>query len=191
MNERRIKGMNIAQTAAFLNERLSASQRDAVYALLSEPLKAKLKNVDTSEWYPVEDQVAIQRAMAEVLGSNEVAEAKIRELGGYLFSAALGTFMRLVLRVLTPAMFLKKTGDIWPRMFDFGSFEADPSTMSDGKATMIMRGVDGCDWFPAVSAGFIEEAMKAMNYANVTVDYAPMAEEPEGTFRFIVTWAKS
>lgn len=189
MSERRIKGMNLAQTMLFIDERLSHVQRQQVHAQLSESLKAKLRLVDASEWYPVEDQIEIQRAMAKVAGSEEAAEALARQLGGHLFGAALGTFMRLVLRVLTPAMFLKKTADIWPRMFAFGSFEADSSAMDRGSATMTMRGVDGCDHFPAVSAGFIEHAVAAMGYSNVKVEFAPIAGEPEGTYRFLVSWS--
>jgi len=183
--------MNIAQTVSFLNERLSANLRDATYALLSDSLKAKLKYVDPSEWYPIEDQVELQRAMAKAIGSEDSAEAKQRELGQYLFDAALGTFMRLVLRVLTPPMFLKKTSDIWPRMFSFGSFEADPSPMGDGTAVMLLRGVEGCDGVAAVSAGFIEAAMKAMNYGEVHVSYEPMSSDPQGSYRFVVQWAKA
>lgn len=184
--------MNLQQTASYLNERLSANQRDAVYALLSDSLKAKLRYVDSSEWYPIEDQAELLTALAKVMDSEEAAEAKFRELGEYLFNAALGTFMRLVLRVLTPPMFLKKTSDIWPRMFSFGTFEADSSSMQDGKAIMIMRDVGGFPGVGGVSAGFIEAAMKAMNYGNVSVTYEPIAGEAEGSaYRFHVSWAKA
>lgn len=189
MSDRRIKGTNLVQIAAFIDERYSHSDRQKIYAELSDELKAKLKSIEPSEWYPVDDENALERAMASVAPSEEEAEKKARELGRHLFTMALGTFMRLVLRVLTPAMFLKKTRDIWPRMFNFGSFEADPSMMKDNKAVMIMRGVEGCDYFPSVSAGFIEEAVAAIGFANVKVNYAPMEGQPEGTFRFDVEWA--
>lgn len=189
MSDRRIKGTNLAQIATFIDQKYSHRDREKIYALLPSDLKATLKVVDPSEWYPVEYENTLERAMASVAANEEEAERNARELGRYLFDMALGTFMRLVLRVLTPPMFLKKTSDIWPRMFSFGSFEADASMMESGKAVMLMRGVEGCEWMPSVSAGFIEAAMVAMNYSDVTVNYEPMAGEPEGSYRFFVTWA--
>lgn len=189
MSDRRIKGANLVQIVAFIDERYSHADRQRIYAQLSDELKAKLKSIEPSEWYPVDDENALEAAMAKVAPSEEEAEKTARELGHFIFKAALGTFMRLVLRVLTPAMFLKKTRDIWPRMFDFGSFEADASMMQDNKAQMIMRGVEGCDYFPAVSAGFIEAAVEAIGFEKVKVDYRPAEGEPEGNFRFYVEWA--
>lgn len=177
------------QIVAFIDERYSHSDRQKIYAQLSDELKAKLKSIEPSEWYPVDDENALERAMATVAPNAEEAERMARELGRFIFTAALGTFMRLVLRVLTPAMFLKKTRDIWPRMFDFGSFEADASMMKDNRAEMVMRGVDGCDYFPPVSAGFIEAAVEAIGFKSVQVRYEPAEGEPAGTFRFFVEWS--
>lgn len=191
MSERQIKGANLAQIAAFIDQKFSHRDREKIHAQLSPELKSVLKAIDASAWYPVEYENAIEEAMATVAADRDEAERNARELGRHLFDQALGTFMRLVLRVLTPAMFLKKTSDIWPRMFSFGSFEADNSQLENGKAVMIMRGVEGCPWMPAVSAGFIEQAMKAMGYGEVNVVYGPLEGAPEGSFRFVVEWAKA
>lgn len=188
MPNRRTKGTNIANIAKFIDERYSHSDRQKIHAALSDEVKSTLRAIDASEWYSVEIENSLHRAMGSVAESDEQAEQKRRELGQYLFDAALGTFMRLVLRVLTPAMFFKKTKDIWPRMFDFGSFEAE-AVMESNKAIMIMRGIQGLDYMADVSAGFIEQAVKTIGYANVDVTVEPIAGEPEGNHHFHVRWS--
>lgn len=189
MSERCTKGTNLANIVSFIDNHYSHSDRQKIYTHISNELKSKLKDIDSSAWYPVEHENELERAMAKVAANEAEVEANARALGRHIFNQALGTFMRLVIRVLTPAMFFKKTGEIWPRMFDFGSFQADASAIKDNRAVMHMRGVEGCDYIPAVSAGFIEQAVTAIGYANVAVKVSPIDGEPAGNFRFDVQWS--
>lgn len=187
MSMRNTKGTNLATVAKFIDEKYSHSDRERIHAQFSDELRSTLKVVDPSEWYSVDLERELHAAMAAIAESEEEAEARSRELGRYLFEAALGTFMRLVMRVLTPAMFFKKTKDIWPRMFSFGAFEVDANELEKNRAVMLMSGVEGCDYMPTVSAGFIEQAVQTIGYKEVEVDIESLAEP--GAYRFEVRWA--
>lgn len=190
MTDRLTKGFNLEQTVLFVDTAFSASERDRIYARLPGELKARLGALKTGDWYPIADQVAFLDAMVAVVASPEAGEHKARALGRHLSDAATGTFMRLVLKVLTPRMFLKKAGDIWPRMFSFGAFECDPSGFGEGKAVMTLRDVDGFAHVAPVSAGWMEGVFGAMGFGGVRVRYALLApEEPRAGYRFDIEWS--
>ncbi|HSQ63784.1 MAG TPA: DUF2378 family protein [Polyangiaceae bacterium] len=189
-DDRLTKGFNVEQTITFIDSHFSAAVRDQIVAQLAPDMREKLPRVRAGNWYPIGDLVALLTAMAHVAASEPEAERTARALGRHLSDAATGTFMRLLLKVMTPPVFLKKMPDIWPRMFSFGSFEVDPTGFKDKRASMIMRGVDGFDHVAPVSAGWIEGVHAAMGCGGVDVRYTGLEAEPRGSaFRFEVKWS--
>ncbi len=190
MTDRMVKGFNLEQTASFIDSHYSHDDRERIHAHLPAALKERLARVKSGSWYPLEDQVALQRAMAAVAPDPETAHRNAVALGRHLSNAATGTFMRLLLKVLTPKVFLKKVPDIWPRMFNFGTFESDPSAFEECGATMLMRDVGGFDHVDAVSTGWIEAVFVAMGHEDAQVASAPMQGEDAGTaYRFDIRWS--
>ncbi len=189
-DDRLTKGFNLEQTITFIDTHYSAQVRDRIIEQLPRDVRDKLPRVRTGNWYPIGDLVAFLRAMASVAPADDEAERTSRALGRHLSDAATGTFMRLLLKVMTPPVFLKKVPDIWPRMFSFGTFEVDPAGFKEKRATMIMRGVDGFEHVAPVSAGWIEGVFEAMGCGGVDVRYEPLETEPGGgAFRFGVQWS--
>lgn len=189
MTERLVKGFNLEQTSAFIDQHYSHDVREKIHTQLPRDLEQKLSSVKSGGWYPLADLVGLLEAMAEVAESPETAEDNARLLGQFLSNAATGGFMRLLLKVLTPPVFLKKVPDIWPRMFSFGEFESDPSGFPSGKAAMVMRDVDGFDYVASVSVGWIESVFSAMGYPEASVSCQPVDGEPTGSaFRFDISW---
>ena len=189
MTERLVKGFNLEQTLAFIDHHYSHDVRQTIHARLPAALEGKLATVKSGTWYPLADLVTILQTMAEVAESPDVAEDNARLLGQFLSHAATGGFMRLLLKVLTPPIFLKKVPDIWPRMFSFGVFESDPSGFSSGTAVMTMRDVDAFDFVAPVSVGSIESVFSSMGYPDATVGCQPVEGEPKGSaFRFDISW---
>ena len=190
MTDRLTKGFNLEQTVLFVDNAFTASERDQIHARLPEDLRARLGSLQTGAWYPIADQVAFLDAIVAVVSNPEEGERKARALGRHISDAATGTFMRLVLKVLTPKMFLKKAGDIWPRMFSFGVFECDPSAFGDKQAVMTLRDVDGFAHVAAVSAGWMEGVFGAMGFDGVRVQYAPLpGATPASGYRFDIAWS--
>ncbi len=189
MADRLTKGFNLEQTVLFIDQAFSASERDRIYARLPEQLKGRLGGLRTADWYPIDDQVAFLEAMVAVVSGPEEGERRTRALGRFISDAATGTFMRLVLKVLTPNIFLRKAGSIWPRMFSFGIFESDPSGFGDKRAVMILRDVGGFAHVAGVSAGWIEGVFGAMGFNDVRVRYGLLPDvEPGSGWRFDIDW---
>lgn len=190
MADRLTKGFNLEQTVRFVDAAFSANERDRIYERLPEDLRTRLRALRTGDWYPIADQVAFLEAMAVVASNPDEAERKARALGRYISDAATGTFMRLVLKVLNPQMFLKKAGDIWPRMFSFGDFEYDPSGFGERRAVMTLRDVADFPHVAPVSAGWMEGVFGAMGFGDVRVRWAPLGEgAPSAGYRFDIDWS--
>lgn len=189
MTERLVKGFNLEQTSAFIDHHYSHDVREKIRTHLPLELEQRLSSVKSGGWYPLADLVALLEAMAQAADSHKTAEDNARLLGQFLSNAATSGFMRLLLKILTPTVFLKKVPDIWPRMFSFGQFESDPSGFPSGKAAMVMRDVDGFDYVAPVSVGWIESVFSAMGYPDASVSCRPIDGEPAGSaFRFDISW---
>lgn len=190
MTDRMVKGFNLEKTAGFIDSHYSHDDRQRIHAQLSPELRGRLERVSAGAWYPLRDQVELLHAMASVAADASEAERNAVELGRHLSRAATGTFMRLLLKVLTPPVFLKKVPDIWPRMFSFGRFESDASTFPSGRTVMIIRDVDGFDYVAPVSVGWIESVFEAMGYPSASVKAGPVEGEPRGSaIRFEIEWS--
>ncbi len=189
MSEKLVTGVNLEQTAAFIDLHYAHDLRDRIYAHLPAELRERLPRVRATDWYPLADQVALLVAMASVAASPAEASANARALGRHISGATTSTFMRLLLKVTSPQTFLRKASHVWPRMFSFGSFHADLTGCGSKVAVIVMRGVDGFDYVEDVSAGWIEGMFAAMGCANASVTPTAIEREPPGTaYRFNIEW---
>src|SRR5262249_27998190 len=75
---------------------------------------------------------------------------------------ATNTFLRLLMRVLTPSLFAKKMPSLWTRDNTAGSVEVDPSGIKAGRLFFKFSDVDGYAYCPPVFVGWVAFAMEAM-----------------------------
>ncbi len=127
MSEPQGRGYILAATHGFLLHKAGETKGAEITAGLSPELKETLATVKPAGWYPVELFGELNRALVDNLsdGSEDSAREVLLECGRYMGREASNTFLRLLMKVMTPNTLAKKLPDFWKRDFSVGRVEVE------------------------------------------------------------------
>lgn len=129
-----------------------------------------LPNVKHAEWYPREYLMEIMKGIARVKNNDAGAYQDLVAYGSYVATEATNTFLKLLLKMLTPTLFAKKVPDFWQRDHrGSGHFEADVQNAGEGLIRMRLLGAGGFDHVGITAIGFITCGLKTMGKKDVQV----------------------
>lgn len=157
-----IKGYLIVATGRFITG--DAAVRERVPPEILEEIAKHEKSIKPNHWYPRPDIMVLWRAIAA--GSDEAAAYRdLVRCGDSIANYAAGTFLRLLLKMLTPRMFARKFPDLWAHDHQGGHIENDK--IDDKSMTVTIKDIEGFDHASATAPGFISFALKAIGLQNV------------------------
>ncbi len=150
----------------YLEKTADPDQLARALETLPAELRAELGKCKHVGWYPAAYFSDLNNAIA-ALGSNE-REVYDHVVGGgtQIATNALNSFMRLMLRMLTPSMFAGKLPDLWRRDNAFGSFEIVELYKHSAKARMEGAPVDHIS---IAAIGYVKTALQAITGTDVRV----------------------
>jgi hypothetical protein len=163
-----MRGYTMIGCIAFIDERYDEPTRKRLYDGLSPEVRSHLSSYKRVEWYPRMHLVEFLQGLAAVHGSDE--QAVFRDLvacGQSVAKDAATTFLRLLMKILTPVLFAKKIPDIWARDSKGGKMTADASHVDDRLLVMRLTDVEGFDHIGPLAVGWITFAMTAMGKKGV------------------------
>lgn len=172
------KGNIIVATRRFIDSELEPEQRQRVYHLMPEDVRAVLPDVKRSEWHPNKLASAQWAALAQSQPSEKESLELLERCGRFIGHDATNTFLRLVVRLLTPAMFVSKFPRIWEKDFKFGRIETAASDVSKNEIVLDIKDVEGFDFFAHTACGWFSQAMEAMGCKNVVARHDVSFERP-------------
>lgn len=163
--EPHVKGHGIKSVYNYVLTNYSPDERNKIIARVDPEMVALYPKLQKSDWYPIRHLVSVYDAVAQEKGPDEM-----RPLGYGVAQEATGTFLKLVMKILTPAMFANKFDSFFHQYFDFGEIRADLTDISSNcvRFCIDLKGVE----FPhhhVVSLGWIESAFHGMGKKNVAV----------------------
>jgi hypothetical protein len=122
------------------------------------------KSIKAQQWYTRHDVIVLWRAIAA--GSDEAtAYSDLVRCGESIANYATSTFLKLLLKVLTPGMFARKFPDLWSH--DHKGGRVEPDRIDDTGMRITIRDIEGFEHVSAVSAGFTTFALKSIGLKNV------------------------
>jgi hypothetical protein len=158
-----VKGYLTVATGRFIAG--DAELRGRVPPELLATIAEQETSIKPRQWYPRHDLMALWRAIAA--GSDDAAAYRdLVRCGESIANYATGTFLKLLLKVLTPAMFARKFPDLWKHDHDGGSIVND--TVTDNSLRVTIKDIEGFDHVSATAPGFISFALKSIGLKNVT-----------------------
>lgn len=159
MKERHVRGYMITTQFQYFAQQVGDAEADRYVRELPKP--EVYRQANPVEWYPVEHLAALNRAIATVLGGGD--EAKTRDafvnLGRFAAREATNTFLRLLMRVLTPNLLAKRFPQLWSRDCTVGTAAVD---VQDKGFTIRLDGVEGFDHCAPTSMGFASFVLSQM-----------------------------
>jgi len=162
--ERRVKGHGVKSVYAGATN-YPPAEREKIIARIDPAVVAAMSNINRAEWYPAAYVSSIYQAVVDVKGEDE-----LRRIGYKVAEDAVGTFLRLVMKILTPAMFSGKFNSFWHQYFDHGEIRSDMSDIASDHVFLHLdyKGIE-FPWQHVVTVGWVEYAFVTMGKKTVTV----------------------
>jgi hypothetical protein len=180
----------ITLTIAFLRETLGPEGWSRVSTGLSPELQDVMRReIKHAGWYPIAHVSELTRTVARNVGMSENDRARdaLFTCGKYVAAEAANTFLKMLLKMLSPGLFVKKLPDIFRRDFSAGRMTAE---LSGRRIRCRHYDLHGFDHIGVLSAGFMATALQGMGKTVENIEWLDWAlDRPyvDGT-GFEVTW---
>jgi len=165
-----IRGYSITQQLHFLETECEPALLKRVLETVPSDIRTAFGELKAAEWYPREYSASLLRAVAWQHRDDERAthDALVR-CGSFIAAEATNTFLRLLMKVLTPTLFAKKLPEFWRRDHTAGHFEVDTSEAKNGSLRLALCDVEGFDHIGVVGIGWMTYGFAAMGKSDVVV----------------------
>src|SRR5262245_55331435 len=109
MSEPLLRGYMISTAATFVRQTAASRGLPDPTDQFSPQLRSSLSGMTSVGWYPVHYIAEVNRVIASALGGGDEvrARAELESCGRFMAVEATNTFMRLLMKVLTPTLFAK------------------------------------------------------------------------------------
>jgi hypothetical protein len=187
-----IRGYSLQQTSKYLQTALDADRGKRALETLPAEVRGQLDGFAPAEWYPRSYSAALFRAIAASQPADETAAYNgLVSCGQFIATEATNTFLKLVMRIMTPTLFAKKIPDLWKRDQRGGQFEADVSDAERGLIRMRLDDVAGYDHIGIVSIGWIKFGMAALGKKDVRINHSgwSLATPAPRTIEYQIAWS--
>jgi len=165
-----IRGYSVKQQLDFLQTQYEPSVSEQLLRRIPDDVRTSLSEIKPAEWYPRRYSVEMLRAIASHRGDDEQAvKDDLVRCGTFIATEASNTFLKILMKMLTPALFAKKIPDFWRRDQKGGHIEVNTSEAGSGRMQLHLRDVEGFDHIAIISIGWMIFGMKAMGKADVQV----------------------
>lgn len=164
-----IRGYSLRQTARYIETRLEPELSRRAIETLPPDTRKLMGAFEPAEWYPRSHAIALYRSIVSVRGG-DAAFPELMACGEFIASEATNTFLRLLMKIMTPTLFAKKVPDFWTRDQKGGHFEVDVSAAGDGKIAMTLVDVGDYEHIAGIAGGFIRFGMVALGKKGVSIE---------------------
>jgi hypothetical protein len=154
MQQRHIRGHLMRGTARYAFNDLVPAARDSVRRSIPE-LASGLDDVKRDEWYPLGRLIELITTIDSTFDDPEQGLAAIKTCGKYIAEEGVSTYLKLVMKVITPKLFVRQFPTLWKRYHDFGDLSVDTSRIDDNRAVLAMPAYVGVR---GLCSGWIEYA---------------------------------
>jgi hypothetical protein len=186
-----IRGYSLKQTAKYLESKFDPDTRRRVVDGLPSTVKTMMSSFEPAEWYPRDYSAALFRSIAAARNDEAGSYQDLVACGEFIASEATNTFLKLLMRIMSPTLFAKKIPEFWKRDQRGGAFEADVSRAGDSMIKMRLVDVEGYDHIGIVSIGWIQFGMTALGKKGVVIKQTGWKLDKPGPkdVEYEITWS--
>ena len=160
MKSAEVRGYTILKTAEYLRQIAGEQESKRLFNGFSPELQHVLGTATVAGWQPATASSELLRAVAGLAkGDNERAKQELVSCGRFLAAEATNTFLKLLMKVLTPSMFAKKLPTLWSRDSSHGKFAVD---VFEDRISCRMLEMEHYEHITPISVGYVSFALEAM-----------------------------
>ena len=187
--EKLVSGVHIVPLRDFISQNYDDASQQLIRERLSEDTRDMLDRVNRSEWHPVRMVSEINRGIYLARGDHEAGYKDVVLAGAAIAQLATNTFLRLLIKLMTPEIMARKWPTVWKKFHNFGTMKTDLDAQSKNRLVMQLSDVDEYDYIGPSAVGFLTYSLNAMGMPDArviqkgdqTVACAP-------AFEFEITW---
>lgn len=188
MTEPRIRGYSVQQQSRFLDsDRFPAATRAQRRANLPAEIRDSAEGLDPATWYPRSYAVALFRAMTADAKSEAEAYETMVACGEFIGAEATNTFLKLLMKLMTPVLFAKKLPTFWERDMQGGGLEVDLGEADSRKLTVRAVDVAGFEHIGPVTEGWVRFALRSIGNPVVETSQTGWSLATPGPETFVLT----
>jgi hypothetical protein len=160
MNSIQVRGYTVSNAAGYLRKAVGEQEAKRIFDGFSPQLQQAVVSAKPAGWLPVSCVAELYRAVAALGGGDEErARKELVSCGRFTANEATNTFLKLLMKMLTPALFAKKLPDLWSRDATGGKYVAE---VYEDKIVCRLFEMGGFDHIAPVSLGYVQFALEAM-----------------------------
>lgn len=183
-----IRGHMLQFTGRFIRE--DPLLRGRVPHEVLERIRRYDLSVKPQEWRPREELTSLWDAIVQATEprTDRAAYEALVRCGGRIGGYAATTFLKLLLKVMTPKMFASKFPDFYKR--DHQGGEGIVEDVDARRVVLVARGIQGYDHFGPITVGWSMVPFTGMGLRNVSMTCSPWSLSQPGAdqVRFVATW---
>src|SRR6185369_5440707 len=112
----RVRAYMVSSTATFIRETFGEAELASMLKEVSPGARSAATSLKPADWCAVAGLAELLRALAAKSNGNpEHARDTLIACGEFIAREATNTFLKIVIRMLTPSLFAKKLPDLWKR----------------------------------------------------------------------------
>lgn len=186
MDQPKIRGFFTRSVNLFVERSYDPPLRQRILDAVPAEVRAAAPSADRNAWYPLEYITGYWGAIDKVLGDRERTRREIQRCGEFVATEATNTFLKLLIKVLSPKMFARQFPDVWRRWHDFGDVDVDTSEV-DGRRMKFA--CTGYDYAPFIGRGFLVHMFTMLGKDGLVIeDNCPPDQIYVPVVRWTVSW---
>ena len=152
---------------------------DAQLAEFRKEWSEGLRNADGvfehSKWYALTMFDELARNVASLSDDPDGLMKHMVGGGAAISDNAANTFMKLMLKMLTPSLVARKLDTLWERDWQFGSLELGECDVDAGKLDFHMRDVDPVTHMGPIAGGYVSRVYRRITGCETRVETEPFS----------------
>lgn len=179
--------MYVTTVMHFVERYYTPEQQAQIKAQLSPDVRAALPTIKAGAWYPLHFATDQVRGIFQTYDDLDEAEAAIQRCGKFIGEQASNSFLRLLMKMLTLKMMVKKWPAFWLQYHNFGEMRVELLSPTH----LVLTIEPGYDFMYRLGAGWIEVVCIALGLKNVVMkNNMPRGETSIDVIRIDVTFSK-
>lgn len=173
--------------ARYVDQALAPQMRQKVLDATPD-LTSKRESLKKTEWYPLAYAVDQCAAIDAQFEDPHKSYDELKRCGHFIADDAASTYMKLLMKVLTPKLFARQFPEVWKRYHDFGKLASDMSHIEENRVVFT---IPGYPYVAPMCHGWLEFAFDCLGKGNsleVETNQPPGAPVPD-LVEYRVKWA--
>jgi hypothetical protein len=176
MDNRKVSGHLLLGVTRYVQEQLTEAERLRVQERVPHILGRGV-SLERSAWYPLTHIVELCAAVDSLEREAESSFTSLCRAGECIAGDGASTYLRLLLKVLTPKLFIRQFPALWRRYHDFGELSVDSRRIHENYAIIHMPSYE---YVSALATGWIHFAFQQLSvHVDVETNYPWRGDVPE------------